>query len=305
MMILLAIIAMCACSSSPRHAGFQGAWLTDTHLRTRPEPSSPVVAPRPARLALALGGGGLRGYAHVGVLQALEEAGIHPDMVVGTSVGALVGAAYASGVSPAELWHIADGASLSSLADVSMAGPGFIRGEALAGWTNKLVGGKTIEHFPSRFAAVATDLNHALPFVITAGDAGEAVRASAAIPGIFLPVRADGNQFVDGGVVSLVPVLAARALGAQIVVAVDIYCHGPGYDTHSAVAMILRVSQVQSCRLADQELAFADVVIAPSVSPASMNSADGREQARHAGYLAAKASLPALLRTLQTDASSR
>lgn len=218
LLLLLAASLLAACAGTPERAdkGFEGAWLVDGTLQANP--SHPAVRHSPAalRLAIALGGGGLRGYAHIGVLQALEEAGIRPDLIVGTSIGAIIGAGYASGTSPDQLWQHANAVRMRSLADVTWSGPGFVKGEALARWANHLVGEQPIERFPIRFAAVTTDIDSSRPYVITWGDAGEALRASAAIPGVFLPVQVSGHVFVDGGVASLVPVQAARALGADI-----------------------------------------------------------------------------------------
>lgn len=295
-LLAAAFLTGCATTQVPV-ARFEGAWLVDGELREQPETSdsSKVVAARGSyRLALVLGGGGMRGYAHIGVLQALENAGLHPDLVVGTSIGAIIGAAYASGTSPGKLWQEADAAHLLSLADVTLQGPGFVKGEALAEWTNELVGNQPIERFPTAYAAVAADIGRALPFVITRGDAGQAARASAAIPGVFLPVRLPGAELIDGGVTSLVPVRAARALGADIVVAVDIYCHGPRYPADSTVSIWLAVSQTQSCLLAQEEMRGADVVLGPPVKRAGLHDAAGRELARRLGYEAAEAALPAL-----------
>ncbi|SFD58416.1 patatin-like phospholipase family protein [Paracidovorax konjaci] len=298
-LLLAGFLAACAGVPDPAERGFQGSWLVDGALQA-PAATPRVQAPaaRPT-VALVLGGGGLRGFAHIGVLQALEEAGIRPDLVVGTSIGAIVGAAYASGRSPAQIWQQADSLRVRSLADIALSGPGFVKGEALARWADGLVGGQAIEQFPVRFVAVATDVDRGRPYVITQGDAGQALRASAAIPGVFLPVQADGLTLVDGGVAGLVPVRAARALGADVVIAVDIYCHGPRYPSNSSVSMWLRVSQVQSCLLSGPEAASADVLIAPAIAPAGVNDAPGRETARRLGYEAATAQLPALLSVLR------
>lgn len=282
-------------------AGTAERSLDDFDGALQPPPAVAVsgrVAASP-RVAIVLGGGGMRGYAHIGVLQALNAAGIHPDLVVGTSIGSIIGAAYASGTSPDQIWQHANSMRVWSLADVTLRGPGFVKGEALAGWANALVGQQPIERFPVQFAAVATDIERSLPYVITRGDAGEALRASAAIPGVFLPVQSSGHLLVDGGVASLVPVYAARALGADVVIAVDIYCHGPRYPSSSAVSMWLRVSQVQSCLLSRSEAASADVLIAPAIAPAGIDDAESRETARRRGYEAATAALPALQAALQ------
>jgi NTE family protein len=294
--LFLGILA--ACATAPGDTRLVGHELRDVQAGVRFGGSKP----RPV-VAIALGGGGLRGYAHIGVIQALEDNGIHPDIVVGTSIGAIVGAAYASGASPSRLWTLATTAPVLSLADVTLMGPGFIKGDALARWTNELVGGLPIERFPKRFAAVASDLERSACVVITSGDAGQAARASAAIPGIFQPVKYADGELVDGGVTSLVPVRAARALGADIVIGVDIYCHGARYASSSALSVMLRVSQTQSCLLANAELAGADVVIAPFVFPAAINDAASREQVRRLGYVAANEALPALRAALHRQAS--
>lgn len=129
--------------------------------------------------------------------------------------------------------------------------------------------------------------------------AGEALRASAAIPGVFLHVQCGGHVLVDGGVASLVPVRAARALGADVVIAVDIYCNGPRYPSKSAMSMWLRVSQTQSCLLSGPETASADVLIAPAIISAGPDDAAGREAARQQGYEAAVAALPTLSAALR------
>ncbi|WP_248112052.1 patatin-like phospholipase family protein [Ralstonia pseudosolanacearum] len=252
-------------------------------------------------IAIALGGGGLRGYAHIGVLQALEEMGFDPDIVVGTSIGAIVGAPYAAGSAPDQLWQSAVDTKVYSLADFTMGGLGFVKGEALARWVDSLVEGKPIERFPKRFAAVASDLDRSVPIVLMKGDAGQAARASASIPGVFVPMRYQGGTLVDGGVTSVVPIRVARAMGADIVVAVDIYCHGPRYPATSIMSTLLRVTQAQSCLLAQSELVEADVVIAPVVSPAGAQDATGRERARQAGYDAAKSAAPQLEAILWED----
>lgn len=305
MALYVSLGLLAACASPQRGANdhpdalLMGTRLADLREAPRTEPNRrPVVA-------IALGGGGLRGYAHIGVLQALHEAGLEPEIVVGTSIGAVIGAAYASGAAPDQLWQRAQEVPFTSLADVAIVGPGFIKGDALARWTNELVGGLPIEEFPRRFAAVATDLDRAEPIAILHGDAGQAARASAAIPGIFIPVRYAGGELVDGGVAALVPVRAARALGGDIVVAVDIYCHGPRYDSSSSLSTLLRATQVQSCLIAQSEVSEADVVIAPSVAPAAATDASARELARRAGYEAASAAMPALKKVLERAIAGR
>lgn len=286
-------------SETVRDNGLRGTTLEE--MRTETDRTTDPLRRRPV-VALVLGGGGLRGYAHIGVLQALEEIGFDPDIVVGTSIGAIVGAPYAAGASPGELWTGAEDTRVYSLADLTATGTGFVKGEALARWVDSLVASKPIERFPRRFAAVATDLERSIPVILTQGDAGEVARASASIPGVFVPIRYRDSVLVDGGVTSVVPVRVARAMGADIVVAVDIYCHSPRYPATSIMSIVLRTMQAQSCLIAQNELAEADVLIAPAVSPAGAQDAAGRERVRQAGYDAAKSAAPqleALLRQWQ------
>lgn len=261
--------------------------LTLEEVRRSSERSDVGGASHPT-IAIALGGGGLRGYAHIGVLQALEESGIVPDIVAGTSVGAIIGAAYASGSAPDKLWQRAEKTKVYLLADVTLGGSGFIKGKALARWTNSLVGNVPIERFPKRFAAVAADLERSEPIALMAGDAGQAARASAAIPGIFSPVPYLNGELVDGGVVSIVPIRTARAMGASIVIGVDVYCHSPRFGSDTSFSAILRVTQVQSCIISHKEMEEADILIAPAVARAGADDAQERERARQAGYDAAK-----------------
>lgn len=264
----------------------------------------PLLAPRPlaeveARVstdgrpsvALVLGGGGLRGFAHVGVLQALEDAGIRPDIVVGTSAGAVVGAAYASGLTASEVAAAARGVQLSSLLDWTISRSGILRGDSIAKWVDAVTAHVPVERFAMRFAAVATDLRTQAAVVLDSGPAGRVVQASAAVPGISVPVAYPGGHLVDGGASSLVPVRVARAMGADVVIAVDIYCGEAPADSLHALSVVFRVMQTQSCRLAAFELAEADVVITPTVGRLELSDAAQHEQAIEAGYAAARAAL--------------
>jgi NTE family protein len=251
--------------------------------------SSHVAAVRSGKpaVALVLGGGGLRGFAHLGVLRAFDEAGIQPDIVVGTSAGAVVGAAYASGMSAAEIETIGREVRISSLIDFTFSKSGLMRGDNIADWVNSITSHVPIEAFPRRFAAVATDLDSGKAMLLDRGFAGLAVQASAAVPGPNVPIAYKGGHLVDGGIASLVPVRFARAMGAHLVIAVDIYCTGPGGSSLAAPSVLLRVMRVQSCMLAAPEMAEADILIAPAVSVAGMSAKDDHEQAIAAGYEAA------------------
>ena len=256
----------------------------------RPAPVAATDALQPT-VALVLGGGGLRGFAHIGVLRALEEAGITPDIVVGTSAGAVVGAAYASGMTPAQIESVARNVKLSSLVDLTLNSGGIMRGNNLASWIDTVTAGVPIEKFPIRFAAVATDLQSEKAVLLDRGSAGNAIQASAAVPGINVPVPYNNGHLIDGGITSLVPVRFARAMGADFVIAVDIYCEGPRGDGLGALTVMHRVMHTQSCLVAAPEIAEADVLIAPAVSVSGTSAKDEQERAIAAGYDAARAAL--------------
>jgi NTE family protein len=269
--------------------------LPELSAATRAAAKTPAGQQDRPVVALVLGGGGLRGFAHVGVLQALEEAGIRPDLLVGTSVGSVVGAAYASGLTAAQVEQAARSVVPSSLIDFTLSTSGLMRGEHIARWVGGITGHAPIEHFPIRFAAVATDLQSGRPVAITTGPAGPAVQASAAVPGVTVPVPYRGGHLVDGGSASLVPVRLARAMGASTVIAVNIYCNeeAPADRTGStgALAVMHRVMRGQSCQGAQAEMAEADVVVAPRLVAPGLSDSQSHERAIRAGYEAASAAL--------------
>ena len=186
-----------------------------------------TVAPieKQPKVALVLGGGGAKGFAHIGVIKALEENGITPTLVVGTSVGSLIGSLYASGYNAKQLERLALNTSDSELTDFTLSNQGFIEGIKLKNFINAKVGGRAIENFPISFAAVAAEKHTLKKAVFSSGDAGLAVQASCSVPNIFIAPRIPekiGKKYVDGGVISLVPVDTARDLGADIIIAVDV-----------------------------------------------------------------------------------
>ena len=186
-------------------------------------PAVPEI--EPPSVALVLGGGGAKGFAHVGVIKILEENGITPTLIVGTSVGSLVGSLYASGYTPAQLEQLALTTNDSELTDFTLSNQGFIEGIKLKNFINAKVGERAIEDFPIRFAAIATDKHTLKKAIFTTGNAGLAVQASCSVPNIFIAPRIPekiGKKYIDGGVVSLVPVDSARDLGADIIIAVDV-----------------------------------------------------------------------------------
>lgn len=285
--LLVSAVVGCASFAQDDAIDAMPRTLADFELRL----ADPDTSREPPVVALVLGGGGLRGFAHIGVLRAIEEAGIEPAIVVGTSAGSIVGAAYASGMSSAGIESEAIGLDLFSLMDFTLSTGGIMRGNKIASWTERVTRGRPIEHFPRRFAAVATDLDSASAVVIDHGSAGNAIRSSSAVPGVTVAVPYSKGHLIDGGITSLVPVRFARAMGADLVIAVDIYCQGSRGAGVGVPAVLHRVMHAQSCLLAVPEMAEADVLIAPAVEMPGMSDPEGRKAAIEAGYLAAQASL--------------
>ncbi|RLB89000.1 MAG: patatin [Deltaproteobacteria bacterium] len=179
---------------------------------------------RPQKIGLALGSGSSRGWAHIGVIKALTEAGSHIDYVAGTSIGAVVGAVFASGKIGVleEIVLQLDWRQITSFLDVVFPKSGLIDGNRISEFIRSNVGEKNIEDLSLPFCAVSTDLATGNEMVLHEGDIIEAVRASISVPGIFTPVRKDGMTLVDGGLVNPVPVSVVREMGADFVIAVDL-----------------------------------------------------------------------------------
>ena len=251
----------------------------------------PVVPPRPPRIGLALGGGAARGFAHIGVIQVLEENGIKPDLVVGTSAGSLVAALYASGKSGAELGAMAASMDESAITDWSYPGRGLIRGEALARYVREHTGGRSIERMRIPLGIVATDLASGAAVLFQIGDPGVAVRASSAVPAVFQPVRIGTREYVDGGLVAPVPVRFARQMGAELVIAVDISEAPEGNPTADSMQILLQTFAIMGRSINNFELREADVVLRPMLP--GMSSADfaARKRVIQAGRTAAQAQL--------------
>ncbi|MBP6899926.1 MAG: patatin-like phospholipase family protein [Burkholderiaceae bacterium] len=260
-------------------------------------PSTPVLPPsppKPPRIGLALGGGAARGFAHIGVIQVLEEAGIRPDLVAGTSAGSLVAAMYAAGKPGPELARLALAMDESAITDWSFPGRGLIRGEALARYVREQTGGRLIEQLPLPLGIVATDLDSGEAVLFRRGDVGAAVRASSAVPAVFQPVKIGAREYVDGGLVSPVPVRFAREMGAQLVLAVDISSPPDGAATGDAFKMLLQTFAIMGRSINQWELREADVVLRPALNGVGSADFTARRRAIDAGRAAAQAMLPAL-----------
>lgn len=262
-----------------------------------PPPVAPPIAPpppKPPRIGLALGGGAARGFAHIGVIQALEESGIRPDLVVGTSAGSLVAALYASGKGSAELIQLADAMDESAITDWAFPGRGLIRGEALARFVRQHTAGKSIEQMPLPLGIVATDLDSGAPILFQRGDPGVAVRASSAVPAVFQPVRIGTREYVDGGLVSPVPVRFARQMGAELVIAVDISAAPEGNATGDPMRMLLQTFAIMGRSINGFELRDADLVLRPRLPGVSGADFAARKRVIQAGREAALAALAEL-----------
>ena len=262
------------------------------HAPVAASPAPPPPASPPLRIGLALGGGAAKGFAHIGAIKMLEANGIRADVVAGTSAGSVVGALYASGMDPFTLQERASALDESRLRDVRLFGGGLVQGKALQDYVNAEVGGQPIDRLKKPFAAVATRLDTGDRVVFVRGNTGQAVRASSSVPGVFEPTHIGARSYVDGGVVSPVPVDAARQLGADLVIAVDISSRAGG-STPTALAGIVNQSvTIMGQTLGRQELARADVVIRPQLDGIGPVSFEQRNAAILAGERAALAALP-------------
>lgn len=252
----------------------------------------------PPRIGLALGGGAARGFAHIGVIQVLEESGIPVDLVAGTSAGSLVAALYAAGHGGAALAQLARQMDEGALADWAFPGRGLIRGEALAKFVRDHSGGRLIEQMRLPLGIVATDLDSGEPILFRVGDTGAAVRASSAVPAVFQPVRIGNREFVDGGLVSPVPVRFARQMGATLVVAVDISQPPEGGPTGDPFKMLLQTFAIMGKSINRFELREAEVVLRPALGGMGGSDFRSRERAIQAGRAAAQSALEPLRRRI-------
>lgn len=266
-----------------------------------PEKPTPVATATPAhkpKIGLALGGGAARGFAHIGVIKVLESHGIVPDIIVGTSAGAVVGALYAAGYDPYAMQKIGQQLDEKIFADWTLGGRGLLKGEALQDFINQLLQRKTLEKLNKPFATVATDLNTGERMVFRSGDTGMAVRASAAVPGVFQPTQIRGRTYADGGLTSPVPVQAARDMGADIVIAVDISAKPEGQPIDSMTSILWQTTTIMGGIIASNELKTADVVIRPKLPYVKSWDFTARNEAVLEGERAAQSALPALRQKL-------
>ena len=263
---------------------------------TIPGPLPQVTERKEVKLGLALGGGAARGFAHVGVIQVLEEAGLSPSYVVGTSAGSLVAALYASGKSTAELTKVAETMQEADITDwmLPILNRGALRGEALAKYVNTQVGGRNLEQMKIPVGIVATDLGSGEVITFRRGNTGTAVRASSAVPAVFQPVRIGDREYVDGGLVAPVPVRQTREMGANFVIAVDISSDPDGNPSADTFQILLQTFTIMGKSINTLALKEANVVVRPALSGVKSADFGARMRSIEAGRVAMQAMLPTL-----------
>ena len=283
----LAGLALAACTTSPP--------VVVPDVPVVAAPAEPVR--RPPRIGLALGGGAARGFAHVGVIQVLEEAGIRPELVTGTSAGSLVAALYASGRQGPQLQRIADTMDEATFADwtLPLFSRGMLRGDALARYVSQQVGGRRIEELPMPLGILSTDLHSGQGVLFQRGDVATAVRASSAVPGLFQPVLISGREYVDGGLVAPVPVRQARQMGAELVIAVDISQVPESNSATDVFQILMQTFTIMGKSINALELRGPDlVVVRPALNGVSGADFSTRRRAIQAGRQAMTQALPQL-----------
>ncbi len=259
-----------------------------------PKPPPLMPSPKPPKIALVLGAGASRGFAHIGVLKILESNKIPIHMVVGTSAGSFVGSLYAYGFDAYRLQTMAFAIQRDDIVDLMVPDNGFFKGEKLENYVNWALRDTPIEKLQIPFYAVATNIQTGEETVFGTGNTGTAVRASCSIPGIFRPVKLSGGTYVDGGVVSPIAIDAARRYGADFVIAVDISSILASSPPQSTIETILQSIDIMHAKISQIQLAKADVVIRPNVGHIGAADFTKRHEAILEGEKATLAALPAI-----------
>jgi len=287
-MILVLVIASCT--------------LKEVQPVQTPPPTQPPPAvqppPKPAKIALVLGAGSSKGFAHIGVLKILESNKIPIHMIVGTSVGSAVGCLYAYGYNAFELQKMSFSIEKGDILDLTIPDNGFIKGEKLEEYINKTLKNTRMEKLKIPFYAVVTEITNGQEVILGKGNTGQAVRASCSIPGVFRPVKIADKVYVDGGVVSPVAVDAAKKFGADIVIAVDISAGVGRTVPENTIETILQSLNVMYSKLASTQLCNADVVIKPKVGHIGSSDFSKRHELILEGEKAALEALPRIVEIL-------
>jgi NTE family protein len=263
------------------------------------------TAPRQAGIGLALGGGFARGIAHVGVLKVLEEENIPIRYIAGTSVGALIGAAYCSGLSPAELVEVANQVRFKHFARWTLSRYGFASNQRMIGFLSRILKVKTFEELRIPLSVTATDFSTGEGVLFHSGPLVDAVRASCAYPGMFLPVKIRGRLLVDGMLSYAVPTTPLRLMGADPVVAVHLKGHwttrdGPRH-LFDVIGQCFAIAQEMNCSVWKQA---ADLVLEPDVNGFRYDGFEHAASLVRAGEVVTRAALPEIRRWLQPDAAT-
>ena len=273
------------------------------------EPQALYMAPMQSEqpvVALALGSGGDRGFAHIGVIKVLEANGIRVDMVLGTSAGSVVGALYAGGFNGAELEKLALGMDREKLKDFDISRRGYVRGEQLQDFINRALKNRSIEQLDKPFVAVSTQLSSGRVVAFNHGNTGRAVRASSSIPGVFYPVMINGEEYVDGDLKEPVPVTLAREMGADFIIAVDISQQPRDHEELNDIIDILTQSlRIMRQSILANDLEYAQVVIRPAIGNTPKIDASSKVRLIKAGEEAATAALPVIREWLQKIAAEK
>ena len=294
----LSVIILTGCQTTPhlRPAieDAQAQVLSQPYSYIKQQQKRPVIA-------LVLGSGGARGYAHIGAIQVLEEHGIHPDFIVGTSAGSIVGALYASGKSPEQIKDIALNMKVQDVREITLRKNGFLDGSKVERFINDQIDHLPLQKMKIPLFVVATELKEGKKVVFNYGNTGQAVRASASIPSMFVPTKIHDVEYVDGGLVSPVPVQVARELGADVVIAVDILAQPIHTETSNVWGLFNQNINIMQGRLAEEELKDADVVIQPDLrEKAHIFDVKGREMTMQAGIDAAQSKLSEIELAIQS-----
>lgn len=258
-------------------------------------PTTLPPAPKPARIAVVLGAGAAKGFAHIGVLKVLESQKIPIHMIVGTSAGSFVGSLYAYSHDAFKLQTMSFAIEKDHVVDLMLPDNGFIRGEKLEAYINRQLKGATIEKLAIPFYAVATDIQSGQEMVFGSGNTGRAVRASCSVPGVFKPVNIFGRMYVDGGVVSPLAVDVAKRYGADVIIAVDIASAIGGEAPQGTLDTILQSIGIMYAKISAIQRLKADVVITPKVGTIGSSDFSKRHEAVLEGEKAAQAALPAIM----------
>ncbi|CAJ1002166.1 MULTISPECIES: patatin-like phospholipase family protein [Bacillales] len=233
---------------------------------------------RKPKVGLALGSGGARGLAHIGVLKALEAHGIKVDMLAGSSMGSLIAAVYANGIEPHMMEKLALNLKRKHWLDLTVPGMGFVAGEKIKQLIRLLTHGKRIEELSKELAVVATDIETGERVVFREGPVDQAVRASISIPGIFVPERVGDRLLVDGGVIDRVPITVIRDMGADLVIAVDVAQFDTPMKVTTIFDVIAQTIDVMEREILRHQILAADLVIRPDVGHYSSIAYTGVEE---------------------------